>query len=583
MGYLESDQPVIDMDVWRAADRSARIKLMARHIAERGTGNPDVLYVAYGLKIVLYVLGGMAFALSTKGIDGWGDVAAWWSEPIVLQKVVLWTLLFEVLGVGCGFGPLTGRVAPPLGSPLYWLRTGTIRLPPWPNRIPLTAGDRRGPVDVLLYAALLITTVVALLSDGTGPVAAPETSVGLIPTWKIALVVAVLAVVGLRDKVIFLAARGEVYGALAVAFLLPGPDMIVAAKIVMVAIWMGAATSKLNRHFPFVVSTMMANNPFIRSKWLKRRLFRHYPEDLRPSWIPGFLAHVGTVVELALPLVLFFSHGGVLTYVAASLLVVLHLVILTSFPLGVPLEWNVFMLFGIGSIFLAHNDVGLRDVTNPWPIVALTAVLVGTVTVGHIWPPKVSFLPGMRYYAGNWDTSIWLFTETASQKVADARVGLGLLQHKYFERLFGSKEKAELPLHMGYAFRSMFAHGRAVMTLVDRAVPAGLGRDYTPVEGETVAAYALGWAFGDGHLHQEQLASALQRRCRFEPGELRVVMLDGQPIHRQRQEYRLVDVATGEFERGTFEVSDCVSRQPWENDVPVRVHSSAVSRRAEVE
>lgn len=571
VGFLKADLPVIDMDDWRVADRSARVRLMARHIAEHGTGNPDVLHLLYAVKIALYVLGGMAFALTTKGIDGWADVTTWWSEPIVLQKVVLWTLLFEVLGVGCGFGPLTGRVAPPLGSPLYWLRTGTIRLPPWPNRIPLTAGHRRGPVDVALYAALLVATLFALVSDGTGPIDAPATSVGLIATWKIAVVVALLAIIGLRDKIIFLAARGEVYGALAIAFLLPGLDMIVAAKIVMVAIWMGAATSKLNRHFPFVVSTMMANSPVIRSKWLKRKLFRRYPDDLRPSWIPATFAHVGTAIELGAPVALFCSDGGVVTYVAALLLAALHLVILTSVPLGVPLEWNVFMLFGIGSIFLAHTDVGLRDVSNPWPILALTAVLVGTVAVGHVWPRKVSFLPGMRYYAGNWDTSVWLFTDSASQKIADARVGLGLLQHKFFEKTFGSKEKAELPLHMGYAFRAMFAHGRAVMTLLDRAVPGGRAAEYVPVEGETVAAYAIGWAFGDGHLHQEQLLAALQARCHFAPGEVRVVMLDGQPMHRQRQEYRLVDAATGEFESGTFDVADCVIRQPWEHDVPVTV------------
>ena len=51
------------------------------------------------------------------------------------------------------------------------------------------------------------------------------------------------------------------YGSLAVAFLLTGTDIIVAAKLVLLTIWFGAAVSKLNRHFPFVISTMMSNNP----------------------------------------------------------------------------------------------------------------------------------------------------------------------------------------------------------------------------------------------------------------------------------------------------------------------------------
>ena len=81
-------------------------------------------------------------------------------------------MLFEVIGLGCGFGPLNNRFFPPMGSILYWLRPSTIRLPPWPSRIPLTKGDTRTPVDAALYAALLVMLVVALFSDGTGPIPA---------------------------------------------------------------------------------------------------------------------------------------------------------------------------------------------------------------------------------------------------------------------------------------------------------------------------------------------------------------------------------------------------------------------------
>jgi hypothetical protein len=67
----------------------------------------------------------------------------------------------------------------------------------------------------------------------------------------------------------------------------------------------------------------------------------------------------------------------------------------------------------------------------------------------------------------------------------------------------------------------------------------------------------------------------MQERCHFEPGEVRVVLLDGQPIHRQTQEYRLVDAATGEFERGVVQVADMVTRQPWDYTVPVQVYRNA--------
>lgn len=573
MGFLTPDMPDVDVPRWRTLSRSERIKPMARHIAEHGMGNPDVFYVLYAVKVGLYVLGGLLFAVSTPGIGGWGDIGTWWAEPIVFQKVVLWSLLFEVLGLGCGFGPLTGKVAPPMGSPLYWLRTGTIRLAPWPNRIPLTGGDSRTIVDVGLYAALLVTTVVALLSDGTGPVAGLDTSVGLVPAERIVAVLVVLALIGLRDKVIFLATRGEVYGSLTVTFLFAGPNMIVAAKLVMLMIWLGAATSKLNRHFPFVVATMMANNPLVRARWMKRLFFRRFPDDLRPGRAAQFLAHAGTLIEFAVPLVLFFSPGGTVTYVAAAVMVVFHLVILTAIPLGVPLEWNVFMLFGIATLFVDKAAVGLDSVTQPWPIAALLALIVATVAIGNVFPAKVSFLPGMRYYAGNWDTSQWFFTEAAGRKLAEHRIGLGLVQHKQIEKLSATPDDAQIALGLGHAFRAMYAHSRALITLWDHVIPRGREDDYTVIDGEPVAGYAVGWSFGDGHLHNEQLVAALQRRCRFAPEELRVLILDGQAIHQQWQRYRIVDAATGEIERGTFRVADVVNRQPWQDDVPITVTS----------
>src|SRR4029078_13148826 len=124
-----------------------------------------------------------------------------------------------------------------------------------------------------VYGALVVVLLVALFSDGTGPVPALGTTVGVLPMWQIWTRLGALALAGLRDKVIFLAARGEVYASFTVAFLFVGYGvaMLSAAKLVLGAIWMGAATSKLNKHFPFVISTMMSNNPLIRTIWLKRK------------------------------------------------------------------------------------------------------------------------------------------------------------------------------------------------------------------------------------------------------------------------------------------------------------------------
>jgi len=571
MGFLQPNLPVVDMDEWSKGTRAERVRSMARHLAEAGFGAPDVVYLAYVLKIGLYVVGGMLFALSTKGIDGFTNVGSWWSEPIVFQKAVFYTMLVEVVGLGCSFGPLSGRYSVPFGSSLYWLRPGTVRLPPWPNRVPLTAGTNRTPLEVVLYGALLVLLVLALVSDGSGPIPALDTELGVLPAWHTISVLAVLAAVGLRDKVIFLATRGEVYGLLALAFLLTGVDAVVAAKVVFLVIWMGAATSKLNRHFPFVIASMLSNSPFVRPAAVKRAFFQRFPDDLRPSRLARVGAHVATAIELLVPLVLFFSHGGWPTAVAAFVMVCFHLGIFAAFPMGVPLEWNVFMMFGVLWLFVAHAPAGLADLTNPVPVALLFVVMVTVVTIGNLLPRKVSFLPGMRYYAGNWDTTLWCVKPSADERIEKAARSLFLMQHRELEKVYGSKEEALIPTYLAFAHRGLNTHGRALFTLAHRAMAGYDEAEFNLCEGELMCAMVVGWHFGDGHMHNEQLIAALHERCKFEPGEVRVVILDGQPIHRQSQQYRLVDAATGEFERGYIRVADMVSAQPWADDLPVHV------------
>jgi hypothetical protein len=60
----------------------------------------------------------------------------------------------------------------------------------------------------------------------------------------------------------------------------------------------------------------------------------------------------------------------------------------------------------------------------------------------------------------------------------------------------------------------------------------------------------------------------------FEPGELRVVMLESQPAHIQKQRYRIHDAATGLVEEGWVNVRDMIERGPWLEesfDFPVEV------------
>ncbi|MFE1883264.1 DUF3556 domain-containing protein [Streptomyces diastatochromogenes] len=574
MGFRTPRLLDVDFAEWRSRPYLQRIKPQAQHWVEHGFGTPGAVYLLYIVKIALYAGGGLFTVAATTDVGGLGDLGSWWAEPLVYQKLAVWTLLWEVLGLGCGSGPLSSHFAPPVGAFLHWLRPGTVRLPPWPGRVPLTSGTRRGAVDVLLYAAVLGAAGWLLCSS-----ADPDR---LLPHAPLVALVTALALLGLRDKTVFLAARGEHYGLTLLVFLFPVTDMTVGLKLVMVALWWDAATSKLNRHFPFVVAVMISNSPLQRWNRLKHRLYRDYPEDLRPSALAGLAAHSGTVIEYAVPLVLLLSHGGTTTTVALTVMVVFHLHIMSTVPMGVPLEWNVFFIYSALVLFGHEAAVGLTDLDSPVLGALLLLSLVAVPVLGHVRPDLVSFLPSMRYYAGNWPTTLWCFKPGTEDRLNSAITKASAPPFDQLARLY-DRDTAELMLHKALAWRSLHSHGRALNGLLPRALDDVDAYDVR--DGETVAGTVLGWNFGDGHLHNEQLLRAVQERCHYEPGELRVIVLESQPMQRQCQHYRIVDAATGPIEEGCVTVADMVARQPWldgdEPAIPVRHHcTSAVPIRA---
>ncbi len=557
MGFFKPTLPTVDPQTWPGLNRLERIRALAPFWVENGYGTQRAVHVLYAVKCVVYAGLGIAVASwTTPGLGGITEFGRWWSEPVFFQKAVLFTLLFEVLGLGCGSGPLTLRIKPPIGGVLYGLRPGTVRLPPWPGRVPFTGGSTRGVIDVLLYAGVLVAGAWALF--------APREADGVIDGTRVIPLLVLLPLLGLRDKTIFLAARSEHYLLTAALFLFPVVPMLAAAQLVMLLLWWGAATSKLNRHFPFVVSIMISNAPLHMSKWLRRRLYRRFPDDLRPGRLAGLLAHGGTATEYLVPLVLILSPNRTVTWIAVVVMVLFHLHILTTFPMGVPMEWNVFMIFSTLFLFGAHGDIGPSQVDSPWLVLLLAGMAV-VVILGNLFPDRFSFLMSMRYYAGNWATSLWLFRRPAETRLDTHIKKVAPAVRTQLEGMYGP-EDADLVLNLGNAWRAMHHHGRALNGLLPRAVDDLA--PYEVVEGETVAGVVLGWNFGDGHLHDEQLLAAIQERCDYAEGDLRVILLESQPIHRGWQHYRIVDAATGVVEEGHIKVADMVRRQPWLDGEP---------------
>ena len=78
-----------------------------------------------------------------------------------------------------------------------------------------------------------------------------------------------------------------------------------------------------------------------------------------------------------------------------------------------------------------------------------------------------------------------------------------------------------------------------------------------------VAGLVLGWNFGDGHLHNEQLLRAVQDQCGFEEGELRCIMVEAQPLGQRSLHFRIHDAKAGLMEEGQANVEELRALQPW--------------------
>ncbi|MFT4569411.1 MAG: hypothetical protein ACI8TX_000782 [Hyphomicrobiaceae bacterium] len=549
---MHDDLPPYDIARLRAAPFTERIRLLCRTWLFRTTATPPAVYALYIFKIsFLYVGGWWFFCSLTPGFGSITTFPGWALTATAFQKAVLWSLFYEGFGLGCSTGPLTGRFIPPIGGALHFLRPGTTKLALVPG-LPVFGGIRRTPLDVALYAATLVLILRALV--------APEiTSALVVP---IAVLVPIL---GLTDKTIFLAARSEHYwvAAVCLAFAPTSGVWIAGCKLVWLAIWFWAATSKLNSHFPSVICVMLTNSPFVPQR-LREALYEGYPNDLRPSRVAEGLAHMGTLVEYGFPLVLLAGNGGTVTFVALAVMISFHCFIAGNLPMGMPIEWNVAMVFGGAFLFGRHAEASIAAITQaPVLGVFLFAMLFAVPLFGNFVPSRVSFLMAMRYYAGNWAYSVWLFRGDSIRKL-DRLVKVAPLMRDQLARLIDNEDEVDAAMMMTPTFRLLHLQGRVLHEAIPKAVDDI--EAYEWMDGELIAGLALGWNFGDGHLHGPQLLRAIQEQCDFEEGELRVVTVESQPMAGRSMAWVIYDAVRGELDRGQVEISRMRQWQPWPTD-----------------
>ncbi len=546
------DLPPYDPERVVNAPFPERVRLACTTWANESPNRVDVMALYWG-KYFFALIGTWAFWCSfNAGYPGFFQFSDWAFTNEAFKKAMVWSMCWELFGFGCGWGPMNARFDKWFGGYRHFARVGTIKLPLF-RGVQLIGGDTRNWLDVGLY----VLNQILLLRVLIAPEVTPEL---VLPCFLL------VAVNGVLDKTLFLVARYEHYWVVIGCMALAAADdlWISGAKITWSFIWVWAAVSKWNSHFPSVIMFMMNNGPFF-PKFLKKRLFRSFPDDLRPSAFAEKMALFGHVSEFSIPIILLVASvtgnpwillGGCILFTG------FHSFIGLNNPNGMPVEWNILMIYGGWFLFWFHPEASVFDMTQmPILLSALLFSLVVVPTFGNFVPSRVSFLPSMRYYAGNWAYNIWLFKKNGStEKLHKLKKTSGTVNEQ-LEELVPDPMEFEFAKAMMVVSRFMHFEGRPLF----EALPVAVGDidDYDWFEGEVLGGTILGWNFGDGHLNGEQLLRAIQPICGFDEGEVRVISVESQPLFGPTMHWRVYDAVRGKIAEGRTRLADYTEHQPW--------------------
>ena len=64
-------------------------------------------------------------------------------------------------------------------------------------------------------------------------------------------------------------------------------------------------------------------------------------------------------------------------------------------------------------------------------------------------------------------------------------------------------------------------------------------------------------------MHDERLLASLQKRCNFESGEVRVIMVESPQLHNGRLHWRIFDAKDGFMEEGASYIKDLKEKMPY--------------------
>ncbi len=257
MGFLQPSPPPFDLEEWKRQPFLTRLKANAQDWAVNGFGTPGAVYLLYIVKLAFYFVGGLLLI----GAHHAGARRAWATSPTggASRSSSRSSPCGRSSGRSSGSG--RARCRSRCGSPRRSeaSSTGCGRGPcacrRSPDKVPLTRGFRRTPLDVALYARRDRRGRLPRSSRTATPQACASTRPAIARAARPAR----------RCWACATRSRSSPRGPRSTASSCSSrssrcENLIPGWQFVFFFIWWGAAASKLNRHFPYVIQVMISQH-----------------------------------------------------------------------------------------------------------------------------------------------------------------------------------------------------------------------------------------------------------------------------------------------------------------------------------
>jgi len=512
--FLEVADPPIIGDAWKKLSYRQRVDVWCKELA-RPAAVPLIMYVMYGVKIVLY-LGAFHYFVRDRSQSAYSELNA--------KRFLLYNIAGDVLGFNSTNGPLGQRLRLPFVTWWNFLNRGTVTSPLLPG-LPNT----RGIHLIALYVVYVALLIWAMLQ--------PE--IGFSSVWPILLC---LAIILPQDLTIFLASRGEHYIYFLFCAMFSSEEFLFGCQMVQAAIWTWAGISKIGPWFKYVNATMPLNSLLLRPFPAVLKMLHRDADYAMPSALCCWITYFATAMECSL--------GAACIYwlsLGVPLITKFHLYIFSMVPFASVMEWNIFCIWA-GYWLFWFNTVSVPANLSPLLAAFLFVVLVVVPAVGQLFPKLVPFLIAYRPYAGNWRWCWHVVSKKASHKFKRLKTMDSVIHSENMSEMIKNEDYCQQADWMIAGGTVNFPHYRPLVPIVEELEELNQWGpdDYNCIAQEPLYNAIYGWCLGVGYHTKASHFDALRTICQFEKGECYVVTFEAMGLLNHTSEWSVVDIATWE-------------------------------------